>query len=175
MAITVAVRAAGTGDRPRVAAARMRDKTGLMPQSRYLVSVSRLIAADRQALFDVVADPSQHPVIDGGGTVKAARAGGPQRLALGARFAMDMHLGADYRIMNTVVEFDEPSVIAWRHFNGHIWRYLFTEADGGTQVTEQWDARTAKRRWGLLLLGFPARNRRSMIATLDRLAELVTA
>ena len=145
-----------------------------MSDSRYLVSVSRVIPAERQALFDIVADPAKHPVIDGGGTVKAARAGGPQRLTLGSRFAMDMHLGAGYRIMNTVVEFDEPSVLGWRHFNGHVWRYRFEETSDGTRVTEQWDARTAKRRWGLVLLGFPARNRRGMLATLDRLAALAT-
>lgn len=95
-------------------------------ESRYLVSVEKVIAVDRQRLFDIVADPAQHPIIDGGGSVKGARAGGPQRLGPGVKFAMDMHLGTDYRILNTVVEFDEPSALAWRHFNGHVWRYLFT-------------------------------------------------
>ena len=140
--------------------------------SRYLVSVTRLIPAERQWLFDVVADPAQHPVIDGSGSVKAARPGGPDRLSLGAKFSMDMKLGADYRILNTVVEFDEPELIAWRHFNGHIWRYRFTEAPGGTVVTEEWDARSARNRLVLVLLRFPQRNRAGMIATLDRLAEL---
>lgn len=140
--------------------------------SRYLVSVTRLIQADRQWLFDVLADPAQHPLIDGSGSVKAVRPGGPGRLSLGATFSMDMHLAADYRIRNTVVEFDEPSLIGWRHFNGHIWRYRFTEAPGGTEVTEEWDARGAPNRLALVLLRFPQRNRAGMIATLDRLAEL---
>ena len=60
--------------------------------SRYLVSVTKLITADRQWLFDVLADPAQHPVIDGSGSVKAVRPGGPSRLSLGATFSMDMHL-----------------------------------------------------------------------------------
>src|SRR4051812_46372464 len=64
--------------------------------SRYLVSVTRLIPAERQWLFDVVADPAQHPVIDGSGSVKAARPGNPDRLSLGATFSMDMELGTDY-------------------------------------------------------------------------------
>jgi hypothetical protein len=140
--------------------------------SRYLVSVSTFIPVDRQRLFDVVADPSQHPAMDGGGTVKASRAGGPQRLSLGAKFAMDMHLAASYKILNTVVEFDEPSVIGWRHFNGHIWRYTFTEVAGGTEVREDWDARKAKNKLALLLMGFPKRNRLAMTATLERLAAL---
>lgn len=144
----------------------------MFSSSRYLVSVTRLIAADRQWLFDLVADPAQHPVIDGSGSVRAARPGNPARLSLGATFSMDMKLGADYKIRNTVVEFDEPSVIAWRHFNGHIWRYRFTEAPGGTQVTEEWDARHVWNRIGLALLGFPQRNRAGMTATLERMAEL---
>ncbi len=144
-----------------------------MADSRYLVTVRRTIAADRQSLFDIVADPAQHPVIDGSDSVRAVRAGAPARLSLGARFAMDMHLAADYRIVNTVVEFDEPSRIAWRHFNGHVWRYTFTEVDGGTEVVEQWDARGVLNRLALWLLGFPRRNRAGMQATLRRLDELV--
>jgi hypothetical protein len=143
--------------------------------SRYLVSVSKLVPADRQRLFDVLADPAQHPLIDGSGSVKAARPGGPSRLSLGATFSMDMKLGADYRIRNTVVEFDEPALIGWRHFYGHIWRYRFTEAPGGTVVTEEWDARSARNRLVLVLLRFPQRNRPGMTATLDRLAELVAS
>ena len=145
----------------------------MFSSSRYLVSVTRLIAADRQWLFDMVADPAQHPAIDGSGSVRAARPGNPDRLSLGATFSMDMKLGTDYKIRNTVVEFDEPSVIAWRHFNGHIWRYRFADAPGGgTQVTEEWDARPVWNRFALVLLGFPQRNRAGMTATLERMAEL---
>jgi len=143
-----------------------------MTDSRYLVTVRRTIPASRQVLFDIVADPAQHPLIDGSGSVRALRDGAPERLSLGATFAMDMHLAADYRIVNRVIEFDEPDRIAWRHFNGHIWRYQFSEVPGGTEVCEQWDARTAHNRLALWLLGFPRRNRAGMTATLDRLAEL---
>lgn len=142
--------------------------------SRYVVSVSKFIPAGRQALFDVIADPAQHPVIDGSGSVKAARAGGPARLSQGAKFSMDMHLGANYKILNTVVEFDEPALLGWRHFNGHIWRYRFTEVEGGTEVTEEWDARGAPNRLLLVLARFPQRNRKGMAATLDRLSDLVS-
>ena len=117
--------------------------------STYLVSESRVIAADPQRLFDIVADPAMHPKIDGSGSVQAMRAGGPDRLAQGATFGMDMKLGGKYKITNTVVEFEEPTVIAWRHFNGHIWRYLFEPVDGGTKVTEQWDSRPVWNRFFL--------------------------
>jgi hypothetical protein len=141
--------------------------------SAYLVSESKVIAAPAQRLFDIVADPAMHPVMDGSGSVQAPRTGGPRRLELGAKFGMDMKLGASYKITNTVVEFDEPTVIAWRHFNGHVWRYLFEPVDGGTRVTEQWDARPAKNRLLLRISGFPARNRAGIVATLDKLAGLV--
>ena len=139
--------------------------------THYLVSESRTITAPRDRLFDIVADPAMHPRLDGSGTVRGLRRA-PARLTLGARFGVDMKLGAPYRITNTVIEFDEPARIAWRHFNGHVWRYLFTAVDGGTEVTEEWDARPAKNRWLLKLLGFPERNRAGIHATLDRLADL---
>ena len=141
--------------------------------SAYLVTESRVIAAEPQRLFDIVADPAMHPVIDGSGSVREAREGNPPRLSAGAKFGMDMKLGAPYKITNKVVEFDEGHTIAWRHFNGHVWRYTFEPVEGGTKVTEQWDARPAKNRIGLVLLGFPQRNRRGMRATLKRLDEYV--
>lgn len=143
--------------------------------SKYLVPVSKLIDADRQRLFDIVADPAQHALIDGSDSVKQVRPGAPARLSLGAKFSMDMRLGANYRVTNTVVEFDEPNVIAWRHFNGHIWRYTFTAMGSQTEVTEQWDARPARRKWLLLLIGFPQRNRAGMTETLNRLSRLAAS
>lgn len=142
--------------------------------SAYLVTESRVIAAEPQRLFDIVADPAMHPVIDGSGSVRALRSGGPERLALGSTFGMDMKLGAAYKITNTVVEFEEGRRIAWRHFNGHIWRYVFEPVDGGTRVTEEWDARPVWNKLSLLLLGFPRRNRAGIRATLVRLDEVAT-
>lgn len=138
------------------------------------VSTSRVIAADRQALFDLVADPRQHPVIDGSGTVTGARDGLPDRLALGATFGMDMKAGASYRITNSVVEFEEGQLIAWRHMSGHRWRYEFRDVEGGTEVTETFDWSTAKAKLALELAGFPKRNLAGMEATLLRLEELAT-
>jgi hypothetical protein len=137
------------------------------------VSTSRVIAADRQAIFEVIADPSLHPVIDGSGTVGGAQAGGPERLALGARFGMDMKMGASYKILNEVVEFEEGRVIAWRHFNGHRWRYAFGDVPGGTEVTETFDWSIAKAKLPLELAGFPKRNLAAMRATLERLDRYV--
>ena len=142
--------------------------------SAYLVSESRVIAAEPQRLFDVVADPAMHPVIDGSGSVRAVRAGAPARLSLGAKFGMDMKLGGAYKITNTVVAFEDGRLIGWRHFNGHLWRYRFEPVHGGTKVTEEWDARHLPHRIVLRLLGFPQRNRAGIHATLQRLADLAT-
>jgi uncharacterized protein YndB with AHSA1/START domain len=144
--------------------------------SRFLVSVDRMVDAPAQHLFDLVADPANHPLIDGSGSVRAARDGNPDRLALGAHFSMDMRLGTSYRIENEVVEFEDGRLIGWRHFNGHIWRWRFDPVeDGRTRVTEQWDARPARFKLGLLLVGFDRRNRRGMQRSLERLAELATS
>ena len=134
------------------------------------VVVERLIRAEPQRIFDVLADPAQHPVIDGSGTVTGVQSGGPARLSAGARFGMAMRIGANYRVLNTVVEFDEPSRIAWRHFWGHVWRYTLQPVDGGTLVREEWDPTPSRSRLVLRLLGFPRRNRPGMEKTLERLA-----
>ena len=138
------------------------------------VATSRVIAAERQALFDIVADPLLHPVIDGSGTVTGARDGLPERLFDGAQFGMDMKAGARYQITNTVVEFIEGERIAWRHMSGHRWRYEFRDVEGGTEVVETFDWSTAKAKLPLELAGFPKRNLKAMEATLARLEELAT-
>jgi uncharacterized protein YndB with AHSA1/START domain len=137
------------------------------------VSVSRVIPADRQAIFDLLADPAMHPKIDGSGTVRDVQEGGPERLSDGARFGMDMKMGAPYKILNTVVEFEEGERIAWRHFHGHRWRYELEDVDGGTKVTETFDWSTAKAKLPLELAGIPRRNEAGMVKTLERLEEVM--
>lgn len=138
-----------------------------------VVSCSRFIPAPPQAIFDLLANPAMHPVIDGSGSVKQARAGGPTRLSLGAHFGMDMVMGMPYKITNEVVEFEEARRIAWRHFGGHIWRYILEPTEGGTTVTEQFDWSPSKplALFVLRLLGSVEKNRKSMQATLDQMAK----
>ncbi len=131
----------------------------------------RFVPAEPQAVFDLLADPRQHAVIDGSGTVREAQPGNPERLTLGARFSMSMKQGMPYRITNEVVEFDEPNVIAWRHLGHHVWRYRLRPVDGGTEVTEEFD-------WGPARIpsvvytasGATRKNAKAIDATLDRLA-----
>ena len=137
-----------------------------------IVSVNKVVAATPQQIFDLLADPKRHAEIDGSGSVKAAQSDAPTRLSLGAKFGMDMKIGAPYKITNEVVEFDEGKRIAWRHFGGHVWRYILEPTDGGTLVTEQFDYNGSKSQLMLRAINAPGRNKKSMIATLDRLATL---
>ena len=139
------------------------------------VSDTRVISAAPQVIFDLLADPDKHPEIDGSGTVKASRASGPRRLALGSRFGMDMHMGLPYKILNTVVEFEENQLIAWRHFYGHRWRWQLRDlGDGRTEVTETFDWSTARWVWFIKLMGFPKKHPVDMAKTLERLEAVVT-
>ncbi|WP_156756598.1 SRPBCC family protein [Actinokineospora pegani] len=135
------------------------------------VSDSRVIGAPAAEIFELLADPAQHPVIDGSGSVRGARPGS-QRLALGSKFGMDMKIGLPYKIENTVVEFEEGSLIAWRHFAGHRWRWeLQDQGDGTTKVTETFDWSRVGAAWFIELVKFPAKNLKGIRATLDRLEE----
>jgi hypothetical protein len=72
------------------------------------------IAAPAEIIFDILADPAQHPKIDGSTTVRRLR-GSPRRLSAGSKFSMSMRLfGVPYRVTNRVVEFELNRLIAWR-------------------------------------------------------------
>ena len=111
-----------------------------------VVTVERFIAAEPAAIFELVADPRQHPRIDGSGAVKAAKAGGGEPLHLGATFGMSMKMGVGYSMVNTVIEFEQDRRIAWqarpggffgRLVGGRIWRYELEPTEGGTTVPRE--------------------------------------
>jgi len=136
-----------------------------------LVSSARaMVAAPPEVVFAILADPRQHSRIDGSGTVRGP-VSGPEKLALGSEFGMDMKMGAPYKIKNRVVEFEQDRLIAWRHVGQHRWRYELTPVADGTEVTESWDASyyNAVGRAGMRLSGFPRRNLRGIEQTLVKL------
>ena len=141
--------------------------------STKIISRTKFVAAPAQAIFDVLADPARHRDFDGSGSVQKAHSDAPARLSLGATFGMDMKIGMKYKITNTVVEFDEPRLIGWRHFGDHIWRYILDPVDGGTNVTEQFDWKDNKSHLMLKVMGAFNKNAKSIEATLDRLADLL--
>ncbi len=145
--------------------------------SERVVSVSRVIKASPEVIFDLLADPARHAEIDGSGTVQQAR-GESNRLELGSKFGMDMKLGPlPYRMENTVAEFEENRLIAWHHPGKHRWRYELEPVDGGTRVTESFDWSTAPKpvQKFIELMGYPKKHPASMEATLERLADVVEA
>jgi hypothetical protein len=136
------------------------------------VSSAIVVRADPATVFDVLADPGQHSLFDGSGSVKA-KVNGPPRLYLGATFSMRMRNGAPYLIRNRVVEYDEDHRIGWRHFGRHIWRYELTPTDDGCLVTETFDYAGAPAAWLYERGGIPARNLTAIEATLQQLKVLV--
>lgn len=135
-----------------------------------IVSGTRTVAAPAQDIFDLLATPARHREIDGSGTVRGVQPRTPDRLSAGARFGMEMRIGLPYKILNEVVEFDEPTRIAWRHFGGHVWRYLLEPVDEQhTRVTEQFDPTGSRAPLVLSAIRARSRNGRAINATLDRL------
>jgi uncharacterized protein YndB with AHSA1/START domain len=145
------------------------------------VSVERVIAVAPEAIFDLLADVARHPEIDGSGTVKQAKVGSPQRLSMGSTFGMSMHMGINYSMVSTVIEFEENRRIAWqsrpggllgRIAAGRIWRYELEPVQSGTRVTESWDISQDHQRLLLKLGGLPEKTRSNMERTLERIERL---
>jgi hypothetical protein len=140
--------------------------------SKTVITRTAFVKAPPGVIFELLADPRRHGEIDGSGTIQNARLNAPARLSLGSMFGMDMKMGVPYRIVNTVVEFEENKQIGWRHIGGHIWRYILEPVEGGTQVTEQFDPTTAKSQLILKLSKAETKNAKSIEKTLNNLQEL---
>jgi len=151
-------------------------------KSKDVATVERVIAAPPDRIFDFLADPDKHKVIDGSGTVVDAMSGS-ERLKLGSTFGMSMKVGIGYSMESTVIEFEEDRRIAWQtrppnkvaaiFAGGRIWRYELEPVEGGTKVTESWDITQEQQKW----LVRPARKKtvEAMAKTLARIEELVTS
>ena len=117
------------------------------------VSATMVINAPAEAIFAVLADPSQHATIDGTGWVGEALDHKPLTAA-GQIFRMSMyhpnHPDGNYQMANRVQEFDPPSTISWEpgqdaadgtlRFGGWSWRYDLKPAGPSvTTVTLSYD------------------------------------
>ena len=112
-------------------------------------SASIIINAPAAIIFDLLANPAMHAVIDGSKSVQSVLKA-PTRLSLESRFSMNMKIGVKYRITNRVVEFEEGKLIAWRHLGRWIWRYELKEiTPTQTVVTETFDATKSPFSWWL--------------------------
>lgn len=141
------------------------------------VWVSREIAATPEQLFEVIADPTMHHVIDGSGTVRHAT-GEPRQLQLGDKFSTNMRIVVPYRMRNTVVEYEKNRLIAWSHMGRWRWRYelesIGTDDEPRTRVTETFDWGPSPVGFYVTMTGAPERNRKGMEKTLARLDAFVT-
>jgi hypothetical protein len=138
-------------------------------------SASIIINAPASKIFDVIANPALHPVIDGSNSLRSVIKG-PVRLALGSKFGMNMEIGIKYRIINTVVEFEEDKVIAWRHLGRWIWRYeLKVISPSQTIVIESFDGtKTPFNLWLKARKAYPY-TQKAVAKTLVRLKEYCEA
>jgi hypothetical protein len=103
------------------------------------------IAAKASTIFAILSDPKRHKEIDGSSTI-TSNISGPAKLELGSKFGMKMRLGIKYKITNTVVEYQENELIAWRHLGKWNWRYeLKALGPNLTLVTETFDASNCPR------------------------------
>lgn len=136
-----------------------------------LKSASIVINAPAKKIFDIIAQPRMHPVIDGSNSVKSVIYG-PDHLYLGAKFGMNMKLGIKYRITNTVVEYKENELIAWRHLGRWVWRYELKElSPTSTLVTESFDGRPSPLQWWLNVRKAYGYSQIAVAKTLVRLKE----
>ena len=101
----------------------------------------------RKRSSTLLVHPDRHQDIDGSGTVRDAK-GEAQRLEMGSKFGMSMHMGIPYSMVSTVIEYEENRRLAWQttgpgaigaHVGGRIWRYELEPVEGGTLVRESWD------------------------------------
>ncbi|MEU7814775.1 SRPBCC family protein [Pseudonocardia sp. NPDC049154] len=148
----------------------------------------RVVHAPAGRVFAVLADPGRHPAIDGSGMLRGTDSG--PITAAGQVFAMNMHhddLG-DYRVFNTVTEFEPEAVVGWAprldpdcelaekqlagiRTGGHTYTYRLTEVGDGTEVTETYDwSGVSDPKFEAFC---PLVSREQLVGTLERLARAV--
>jgi len=139
-----------------------------------IVIASREIGAGPDAVFELIADPTQQPRWDGNNNL--AEAAGQQRVRrLGDVFTMTLTRGQVRE--NHVVEFEEGRRIAWQPAEpgqrppGHLWRWELEPIDGSHTIvthTYDWTRLTDENRLQRARETTPDKLR----ASLDRLAAL---
>lgn len=151
-----------------------------MPRQSGPVIVERVVAARRSQIFELLATPSEHRLIDGSGMLQTGRVSGPPRLRPEVTFALPMKQSVvRYRSRNEVTEFVEGERLAWRTvgivsgrqvIGGQVWRWILTDqGQGSTLVRHEYDWEQARASSVLNLVGYPARMRTAMEQTLLRL------
>jgi len=148
-----------------------------------VVTVERFIPAPAPAIFAILTDPARHRDIDGSGTVRDPKAT-TERLVLGSEFGMSMKMGVPYSMVSKVVEYEPDRRIAWQtrgpgrigqKAGGRVWRYELEPREGGTLVRETWDIRDEASVTRPVVRLSAKKTEANMIATLERIEDLLTA
>jgi uncharacterized protein YndB with AHSA1/START domain len=139
-----------------------------------VTSASRVINADAERIFELIADPAQQPRWDGNDNLAGAEQGQRVR-AVGEVFIMTLTRGNIRE--NHVVAFEEGRRIAWRPAEpdkqppGHLWQWELEPIDSShTLVTHtyDWTGLTDPTRIPIA----QATTAQNLQASLDRLATL---
>lgn len=150
------------------------------------MSVERVIKASPDKIFALLADAGKHASFDGSDSVNHAT-GELVPLSKGSKFGMAMRgrnetLFIPYRTTNTVIEYEPDRRIAWQTTSlgglvgARIWRYELSPGPAdpdGTLVRETWDVSQDKQKRMITGGSMPKLTEDGMLATLERIAELL--
>lgn len=148
------------------------------------LEVDRAIAAEPEAVFDVLRSPQGHVAIDATGMLMSAD--GDPASGVGDRFVVhmdrdslrDFDLG-EYDVTVVIETFDPNREIAWTIDGtmqppmGHVYGYRLEPIDGGTLVTSYYDWSNLHEQYAGFADRFPIISENSLRATLGILARTV--
>ena len=148
------------------------------------LEVDRKIAAEPEAIFDLLRSPAGHVAIDASGMLMSAE--GEPATAVGDRFVVHMDRDSlrdfdigEYDVTVVFETFQPNAEIAWSIDGvmqppmGHVYGYRLEPIDGGTLVTSYYDWSNLHEQYAGVADRFPIISVASLRATLGILARTV--